>query len=533
MLISFVITGSDGQNTIQHRTTTFQPQMTTISLLVLLAVLFQSLPSARAFVIAEEQAGRSFATTTTVTALRTFAISTQQEILRKLQHEHDLEIEYGCKMFGDGDTNASTMTATATTAPALISSFTNDDDFDVYKVPMQSVGPEASSIPKNADCIFQSRNALLSFDECNALIDEARNYIEEDDDDNKPSSDDTFKSTKNSRFVTNRALGEARVSQLPKARQWLQTALVERFEPLLQARFGVENITLQDALIVGYGSLSKATGGGAKSQPVHRDSSLLSINVALSARDEYNGGGTFFEALPNAETNCILQNAKGHVLTHASSIKHAGRGIESGERWVLVLFGLSKDYPQLSRRCHAQGMIHSQQEEYAMAAQTYQAGLSLEPHDHLLHMSLGNLHMAQGRPRDAAMCLMRAASHYQYCGQANLALGRFFMQTRRPRAALRRFQAVLELLENHGDMSNTVWLPWQAMGWDARVYGSQATLMCAQYSLDNGKNSFDSRKHLKLAQKYLEECQTIVPQDVRVEGMLVKTIELSTRCSSE
>ena len=64
------------------------------------------------------------------------------------------------------------------------------------------------------------------------------------------------------------------------------------------------------------------------------------------------------------------------------------------------------------------------------------------------------------------------------------------------------------------------------MGWDARIYGSQATILCAQYALSTGKVSFDSRRYLEQSKAWLEDCLRIVPNDPRVQGLLAKTSEL-------
>ena len=55
--------------------------------------------------------------------------------------------------------------------------------------------------------------------------------------------------------------------------------------------------------------------------------------VPLNDMSEYTGGGTYMESLGYA---VVLP--RGHALMQASALRHAGHAIESGQRWVLVLF---------------------------------------------------------------------------------------------------------------------------------------------------------------------------------------------------
>lgn len=283
------------------------------------------------------------------------------------------------------------------------------------------------------------------------------------------------------REVSNSRLGEARVSELPRAREWLARALEERFFPLLESRFGggsedsvvrASDLTLHDALIIGY-------IGPCRSQPVHRDASLLSLNVALSSREDYaGGGGTYFEALDPAEHNPVM-NERGHVLTHCGGIMHAGNGIETGERWVLVLFVIAKNEPQLARRCHAMGLNFAEDGELEKARGAFEAGLSLAPNDHLLRQSLGRVHSKRNNQREARRCLNVAARDYRNCHASSITLGKMLTELRRPRAALRRFDEVLSRM-NDADLREGAWTPLKAEGWEARLWAARCAVLCAE-----------------------------------------------------
>lgn len=265
----------------------------------------------------------------------------------------------------------------------------------------------------------------------------------------------------------------------------------------------------------------------SRSQPVHRDSDLLSLNVALSPIDSFdeNGGGTYFDALP-AESS-VIRIEQGHVLCHSGGVQHAGRGISSGERWILVLFCISEKEPQLARRCHARGLIQRQEGNLQQAEATFRAGLTVAPRDHLLLSSSGAVFMAQGQERCARSLLAACAASYRTCQKANIGLGRMMLANGRPRAALRRFDLVLDYL-NDCDLEANAWMPLKAQGWDARVHGSHAAILCTQEARKRGID-FNSTMHLRRAIERLHVALSAVPGDERILSMLARANELLSK----
>lgn len=505
-------------------------------------------------------------------------------VLGQVYQEYLLELQSGFDAFGpgqptalDNDNNQQHPTTTTTTHRR----WTEDDDFIRHCVGQGNAGPDEGTLFPNGDCIFQTVSPVFTEEECDALIAEAKQAIARGlllvPDNNDPSNqkDASDKIDDDSNDISHSELGEARVSQqLPLAREWLRTtALPERLLPLLASRFGIPaaDLTLQDGLIIGYGHNSPA---GSRSQPIHRDSCLLSLNVALSPRKHYNtisnkdgttttvgGGGTFFEGLSHhrnttfrdadktsSSSRCssTLYNERGHVLCHASGIPHAGRGLDSGgERWVLVLFCLARNHPELARRCHAKGMIERDRGDLDQAERFFRAGLSLAPRDHLLLTSLGSIFMArhekqQQKPpnntknpvdniANARMCLAHAALGYPHCPKANMALGRMMLTDRRPRAALRRYDAVLNWLDDrdlpHSAAVDPLWEPYRAIGIEARVYGAQAALVCcreAKHNDDtlNGHINFARREQLERAIERINVVQDLTPNNPRLAKMM-------------
>jgi len=434
--------------------------------------------------------------------------ATTARILESVQQEHDAEVANGFSVWGRSSDYESQKEWT-------------DADFIVRSVGVGNAGPH-EYVLERGDEIFETAQPVLTSEECKDLITEAREVIAKGLEEEGSFSGD-------SRQPTNSQLGEARVSQMPRASKWLRQALHERFFPILESRFGVpaSELTLNDALIIGYGYF----GQMSRSQPVHRDSDLLSLNVALSTQDSFdtNGGGTFFEGLP-AESS-IIKTDQGNVLCHSGGAQHAGRGIASGERWILVLFCVAESEPQLARRCHAKGLIKREEGDLEEADATFRAGLTVAPRDHLLLSSLGGVIMATGNERTAKSYLSASASSYEHCQKANLGLGRMMLAGGRPRAALRRFDAVLDYL-NDCDLERNAWMPLKAMGWDARVDGSHAAILCVHEAKKAGID-FDSSMYLKRAIDRLNVALSAVQGDGRILGMLAHAEHLLSEVNSD
>ena len=104
-------------------------------------------------------------------------------------------------------------------------------------------------------------------------------------------------------------------------------------------------LRVADAFIVKY----NASGGQTHLSP-HRDGSVLSFNIALNPRDDYEGGGTWFDGLERATGVGNLPIEQGHVCCHASGVLHGGHPITSGVRYILVAFVIVEGYQNWAMR---------------------------------------------------------------------------------------------------------------------------------------------------------------------------------------
>ena len=211
-----------------------------------------------------------------------------------------------------------------------------------YSVGEGNAGPD-EAILKCGHAIHATQSPVISQTECEAIVLEAREAME-------AGMMGSFKNTAASNHF------EVHTHDLPKAREWLATRLYDTIFPLLGAFFGdpsdddncvndPSELFVYDSLVIWYG----AEHGGTR-QPTHRDGSLLSVNIALSPPDAFEGGGTFFESLTS---DCALQQPQGHAMCHASGARHSGASISAGERWVLVIF-VNARRAVMHARCAAQ-----------------------------------------------------------------------------------------------------------------------------------------------------------------------------------
>ena len=65
---------------------------------------------------------------------------------------------------------------------------------------------------------------------------------------------------------------------------------------------------------------------------MHIDGTFITVNILLSDKNDFEGGGTYFAD----GTSCFLN--QGDMLFHSGLIKHSGLPITKGKRYLLVAF---------------------------------------------------------------------------------------------------------------------------------------------------------------------------------------------------
>lgn len=90
-----------------------------------------------------------------------------------------------------------------------------------------------------------------------------------------------------------------------------------------------EHLEFHDLFVVRY---SAAHGEQRELQP-HEDGSLFSFNLLLCDPNDFDGGGTYFEA-----TKRTVHAPQGGAIGHGGAVRHSGLAITRGERYLLVGF---------------------------------------------------------------------------------------------------------------------------------------------------------------------------------------------------
>ena len=120
------------------------------------------------------------------------------------------------------------------------------------------------------------------------------------------------------------------VHAIPTVLAWLNRELRRNILPLLADLFMFDptHVRLRDAFIVKY------EAGKQSRLPTHVDESLFSFTVLLNDPLEFDGGGTFFEAIGGA----VAGVGKGGMVSFSGRVRHGGVGITRGTRYILAAF---------------------------------------------------------------------------------------------------------------------------------------------------------------------------------------------------
>jgi len=202
-------------------------------------------------------------------------------------------------------------------------------DAPLHRVPLISHSPDADG----NHLVHTTAQPLFTADECAAIVAEAEEWA---------TRAGGWTSTRHFNHPTT----DIPLAELPRTRAFLnEDGLPNGIYPLLGHAFegSLPNwraLRVADAFIVKYNH-----AGGQTSLSPHRDGSVLSFNVALNEKCEYEGGGTWFAGIDRA-----LPIERGHVCCHASGVLHGGHPITSGVRYILVAFVILEGYQNWAMR---------------------------------------------------------------------------------------------------------------------------------------------------------------------------------------
>jgi len=138
------------------------------------------------------------------------------------------------------------------------------------------------------------------------------------------------------------------VKELPRARNLLNHHLKRTLYPAIATAFpNVKALESQHLRVSGASIVKYNATAGQCRLATHRDGPLVACMVALNDLSEYDGGGTFIEALSGASlgqsgaNERVLRRSTGHVVMHPGYVRHGGAEVTRGVRYVLVVWVFS------------------------------------------------------------------------------------------------------------------------------------------------------------------------------------------------
>ena len=173
------------------------------------------------------------------------------------------------------------------------------------------------------------------------------------------------------------------IRDVPTVHKWFQRMVQERLFPLLQQTFPqfVEHV---NDLVVDNAYLFKYTPETGRKTGVHTDSGCLSFTIALNGKDEYAGGGTWFEGLQSRsngktqKTNVIEMNV-GQCTIRPGGVRHSGNAVTSGTRYIIGGFCMNVHKVELVRMLVGLGNEEAQAGNLDVAQQAFEAAIALNP----------------------------------------------------------------------------------------------------------------------------------------------------------
>ena len=215
----------------------------------------------------------------------------------------------------------------------------SDDEAAVANTPLKELPIKiGSKLPDFHDeipsSVFVSQKPLLSREECARVIQMA---------------DDHFAVHGENGEWTRLPAGEYRMAgfklkDVPAIREFIVEVFRKRFIPIVQhtnPKFAesVADLALDNCYLM------KFTPQTGVRMDIHCDDGCLSFTIQMNPKEEYEGGGTWFEGLAEDENDHkagIVKMDVGHVHFRAGAIRHMGNTITSGKRYVIGGFAIHR-----------------------------------------------------------------------------------------------------------------------------------------------------------------------------------------------
>ncbi len=173
---------------------------------------------------------------------------------------------------------------------------------------------------------------ILNKKECNMILEKILNHVSSSFSNNSEVSvkrnHEGWTTSRHSAYPTT----DIPCSSIPSLNTLVRYLLHSRVITKIAFNAGFKSpkeLDFKDLFFVKY----EAKEGEQSELKLHSDGCLISFNILLNMRQEFEGGGTYFSF-----DNKLYEIEMGDCLVHDSRLLHAGKKITKGKRFILVGF---------------------------------------------------------------------------------------------------------------------------------------------------------------------------------------------------